>query len=70
MRYKESFEGLTDEMRAKAAACKTPEELLELAKREGYKLSDEQLEGIAGGYRTTCSDNDWSYCSDYYPNGR
>ena len=33
-------------------------ELLELAKKEGYKLSDEQLEGVAGGYRTYCSDND------------
>ena len=45
-------------MRKKAADCKTPEELFELAKKEGYKLSDEQLAGVAGGYRTYCSDND------------
>lgn len=30
-------------------ACKTPEELLALAKIEGYELSDAELEGLAGG---------------------
>ena len=60
---------ISPELMEKARACKTPDELLALAKKEGYKLSDEQLEGVAGGYRTYCSDNDWSYCSDYYPNG-
>jgi ribosomal protein S27AE len=27
----------------------TPEQMLEAAKEEGYELSDEELEGIAGG---------------------
>ena len=31
---------LSPELRAKAEACKSPEELLALAKQEGYKLSD------------------------------
>jgi hypothetical protein len=38
MRYDGERPGLSDELRKKAAACKTPEELLELAKKEGYKL--------------------------------
>ena len=40
---------LTPEQIEKAKACKTPEELLALAKEEGYELSEEELEGIAGG---------------------
>jgi hypothetical protein len=44
-----NFEDLTPELQEKAKACKSPEELLALAKREGIELSDEQLEGIAGG---------------------
>lgn len=45
--------GLTDEQKAKARACNTPEEILALAKEEGYELSDDQLEGISGGWGTT-----------------
>ena len=44
------FEKLTDDQKAKARACTTPEEMLALAKEEGYELSDEQLEGVAGGW--------------------
>lgn len=44
--------GLTDEQKAKARACNTPEEMLALAKEEGYELSDDQLEGISGGWGT------------------
>ena len=41
---------LTDEQKQKAAAAKTPEELLSLAKEAGYELNPEQLEGVAGGW--------------------
>jgi hypothetical protein len=44
-----NFEDLTPEQQAKAKGCKTPEELLELAKAEGYELSDDELEDVAGG---------------------
>ena len=44
-----NFEDLTPELKEKALACKTPEELLALAKEEGYELTDEELESIAGG---------------------
>ena len=43
------FEKLTDEQKAKARACKTPEEILALAAAEGYELSDDELESINGG---------------------
>ena len=43
------FNDLTEEQKAKALACKTPEDILELAKAEGYDLSDEELEAIQGG---------------------
>ena len=40
---------LSPELREKAIACKTPEEMLALAKREGCKLSEEELGAVAGG---------------------
>ena len=43
------FNELTADQKAKVKACKTPEELLALAKSEGYELSDAELEGLAGG---------------------
>ena len=49
------FRDLTEEQKAKALACKTPEELLALAKAEGLEMSDEQLSEISGGW-TPCPD--------------
>ena len=43
------FRDLTPEQQAKARACKTPEDMLALAKAEGYELSDEELEAVSGG---------------------
>ena len=43
------FEDLTPEQQAKAKACKTPEDILALAKEEGFELSDEQLQEVSGG---------------------
>lgn len=40
---------LTDEQRAKLEECETPEQMLALAKSEGFVLSDAQLERISGG---------------------
>lgn len=51
------FKGLSPELREKAEACKTPEELLALAKSEGYKLSEAELEAVSGG-GWSCSDLD------------
>ena len=46
---------------AKAKACETPEELIALAKEAGYELSDDQLEGVSGGWIETCNDETDEY---------
>lgn len=43
------YNDIPDALKEKALACKTPEELLALAGEEGIELTDEQLEGVAGG---------------------
>ena len=57
---KNEFNNLSEETRAKLVAAKTPEEILEIAKSEGIKLSEEELEMVSGGnawtenYTLTC----------------
>jgi len=58
-----NFEDLTPQQKEKAKACKTPEELLALARKEGIDLTDEQLESVSGGA-------DWWKCEDYHGHGR
>ena len=41
---------LSPELREKARACGSTEELFELAKEEGMEIPDEHLEGIVGGW--------------------
>ena len=43
------FNDLTEEQKKLALECKTPEELLDVAKKLQYKLSDEELDAISGG---------------------
>ncbi len=40
---------LTDEQRRKFVDAKGPEEILEIAKAEGYELTHEELEAVSGG---------------------
>ena len=54
---------LSPELREKAKACTSPEELMELAKREGYKLTETELESVSGGDWGSC---DYS-CDGYRP---
>jgi hypothetical protein len=55
------IDDLTPELREKALACKTPDELITLAKEEGMELNDEQLDAIAGGW---CSEHEWGCPAD------
>ena len=48
------FNDLTDEQKARVKSCKTADELVALAQEEGVKLSDEQLNAIAGGDSFWC----------------
>ncbi len=51
------FESLTEEQKAKAMRCETMEDVLALAKAEGFDLSDDELQEMAGGtpkYHGTC----------------
>lgn len=60
------FNDLSEEQKAKALACKTPEELLALAKAEGYDLDKAELEAIVG--RGLNCDHGWldpRKCSKY-----
>ena len=50
------YKDLTDEQKAKARACSTPEEMLALAQEEGYELSDAELDAVSGGWGG-CGDN-------------
>ena len=50
------FEDLTPKQQEMAKACKTPEDILALAKQEGYELSDEELAAVNGGINWDCWD--------------
>ena len=54
---------LSPELREKAMACKTPEEVLALAKAEGYKLTEEELVAVSGG--GGWSKNDDNFCNPW-----
>lgn len=44
------WDALTDEQKEKAKACKTMDELMMLAGKEGIELPNEALDKVAGGY--------------------
>ena len=45
---------IAPELREKAKACTSPEELLALAKSEGYKLTERDMEAVSGGSWNSC----------------
>ena len=58
MSLEDRIKGLSEEQKAKARAASSPEQMLEIAKEEGFELSDEELEAVAGG---------WHGCSEFVP---
>ena len=43
------FEDLSPDLQERAKGCKSAEDILALAKDEGYELSDDELESVSGG---------------------
>ena len=58
------FKNISPELQSKARKCNTPEEILNLAKEEGYALSEEELQALSGGAEWRCTDQ---ACGEYYP---
>lgn len=56
---------ISPELREKAMACETPEEILALAKKEGIKLSDAEMEAVSGGGWTCSAQCDNDRCPGY-----
>ena len=44
------FNDLTEEQKTRIGNAKTKEELMTIAEEEGFDLSDEELEALAGGW--------------------
>jgi predicted ribosomally synthesized peptide with nif11-like leader len=59
-----NFDELSPELQKRAQTCKTPEEVLNLAREEGYELSDDELQSISGGMKWRREDKT---CSDFAP---
>ena len=54
------FENLSEEQKAQARECKTVEELMELAEKQGIDLSADQLKALSGG-----DGDEWYDCKIY-----
>ena len=65
MSLESRYNNLSDEAKEKARACRTPEEILALAHNEGYELTEEELEGVAGGssWLEKCGCDGRGFCS-------
>lgn len=53
MSHETLYDSLPESAKANLENCRTPEEMHELAQEEGYELSDEQLDGISGGWSSS-----------------
>ena len=60
------YENLSDEVKGKLKDCKSSEDLIKLAQSEGIKLSEEQLEAVAGGRSWLPKDCDDNPCEVFY----
>lgn len=60
-----NFDDISPELREKVLACKSEEELIQIAEEHGMQLTDEQVTAISGGgYGCPC--DDFAYdCGDY-----
>ena len=51
------FSDLSPELKEKARACETVDEVLALVKEEGIELSDDELENVSGGLQWLSTDH-------------
>ena len=49
------FDQVDPKLQEQAKNCKTPEEMLDLAKEAGYELSLDELDGVAAGKHWACA---------------
>lgn len=61
MSLEDRYDELSDELKEKAAACTSADELLKLAEDNMIALSDEEIEAVSGGKLWGSSDN-WADC--------
>lgn len=59
-----NIEDLSPELKEKALACKTTDELVELAKSVGIQLTDEEIDSVSGGgiWASNCNGDTCSFC--------
>ena len=48
------FKDLSPELQEKVKNAASPEDLIALAKAEGYELSEEELDAVSGGLEPWC----------------
>ena len=44
-----NYDDLSEELKKKVSDCKSLEDVMALAKEEGYELTEEELEQVSGG---------------------
>ena len=59
--FEKFFSKLTDEQKEKANQCKTWDEVMDFAGKEGVELPDEFLDSVAGGFRIDWKPVDLTY---------
>ena len=62
---KNVYDNLTDEQKEKAKACKTEQELMDFAGKEGIELPDDLAEAVAGGCGVVYNGDSKPFVSDY-----
>ena len=55
---KKLLEGLTDAQKQALRKCESKEDLMALIDKEGFELSDDQMEAISGGCGGKCGCKD------------
>ena len=56
MTLEDLYDSLSDDLKEKARACSSADELVDLVNKEGIQLTVDELDAVAGGV-------DWSLCS-------